>query len=537
MTDSKSLKLNESSEAKSPKETEYKIIGKITSFNGDNATISLPIENEYGGAGEDTIKVPFRELIPNGGGLTIGDKVEVVSLDNGSVISVKLISETPKPEETEHPTDDEPTVEAPNSNIEDAEVEAPNSNIEDAEVIEESSAVNEDEITLQYINKDFLLDCMSVPTHSKMEYRMVMFVMLWAIRNHIKYEFDSFGNIYLTKGELKEGEYYPCVTSHLDTVQNKHDPYIYAGVPLKLKVEATEHKQHKLFVDDEEGTLGSNIGIGADDKGGICICLSLFNHVDKLKACFFLDEETGCNGSDELNEDWFKDVGYVIGYDSPDLYRAAWSCQGTKLFDYKFYETYMKEVCDSWGLTEGCFFSEPYTDVKNIREKTGIICMNFGNGGYNAHNIGGTEYCIMEDMDQACGMGIDLINNIGLTRHYLKHTSKTWSSGASSYIRLGDGTYMEKNDEEDDNRKLSMLGDDRYKRTYNTQQSSSTAKKSAYEIKPETLQYIVGQYDTYVTGIKEDVIDGIKELCEKNGIEFEPFEKVISSKFSNVIKF
>jgi hypothetical protein len=191
----------------------------------------------------------------------------------------------------------------------------------------------DDDMKLMYLNKDFVYDCMSVPTHSLLEYRMVVFIILWARKNGIKYEFDDYGNVYLTKGELAEGEYYPCVTSHLDTVQTKHDPYIYAGVPLDLKTERTKDGSHKISVD---ANGGSAIGIGADDKGGICICLSLFDHIDKLKACFFLDEERGCHGSDNLDKDWFKDVGYVIGYDSPDLYRAAWSCNGTKLFSSEY---------------------------------------------------------------------------------------------------------------------------------------------------------------------------------------------------------
>ena len=428
-----------------------------------------------------------------------------------------------------------------------------NSEVEDADAEEVTeNEEEEDEIRLDYIDKDFLLECMSVPTHSKLEFRMVAFVIMWARRNKVKYEFDSYGNVYLTKGELDEGEYYPCVTSHLDTVQTKHDPYIYAGVPLQLKIEKDKNKQHKLSVNNEDGTLGSDIGIGADCKSGICICLALFEHMEKLKACFFLDEETGCNGSDHLDENWFKDVGYVIGFDSPDLYRAAWSCQGTKLFNYDFYEKHMKEVCDTWGLTEGCFFSEPYTDVKNIREKIGVICMNFGNGGYNAHNIGGTEYCIMEDMDQACGMGIDLIDAIGCTRHYLKHTGKTWGTSTNySYTRHNDGTYQRNNDEEEDNRKLELLGD-KSRRSYASSSSSSNSSSSSSsssssttkptvskedEIKFETVKYIADRYDGHIKAIKEEVLEGIKAVCEANGLAYKPFEEVITAKFSNEIKF
>lgn len=403
----------------------------------------------------------------------------------------------------------------------------------------------DDEMNLMYLDKDFVYDCMAVPTHSLLEYRMVVFIVLWAKRNGIKHEFDTYGNIYLTKGELAEGEYYPCVTSHLDTVQTKHDPYIYAGVPLDLKTERTKDGQHKLSVD---ANGGSSIGIGADDKGGICICLSLFKHIDKLKACFFLDEERGCHGSNNLDKDWFNDVGYVIGYDSPDLYRAAWSCNGTKLFSYDFYEKHMKEVCDRWGLTNGCFFSEPYTDVKNIREKVEVICMNFGNGGYLAHSE--SEYCIIEDMDQACGMGVDLIKSIGRRRHYLKHNGSTWNYTSNcSYVRNEDGTY--KKVDTDDITKLESLGDTTRRNYYgygsgSTQTSTNANKtyssqastvKKEDEIKFETVKYIVNRYENHINSIKEEVLEAVKTLCEQNHVLYDVFEAAISDKFNNEIKF
>lgn len=143
---------------------------------------------------------------------------------------------------------------------------------------------------------------------------------------------------------MNEGEYFPCVTSHLDTVQDKQSPYIKAGVPLDLKIEQTKDGKHKVSVDTHSSI---SIGIGADDKSGVCICLSIFQHVEKLKACFFLEEEVGCIGSNHMDLDWFDNVGYVIGFDSPDLYRAAWSCSNVKLFSYDFYTKYMKEVCDN----------------------------------------------------------------------------------------------------------------------------------------------------------------------------------------------
>ena len=229
---------------------------------------------------------------------------------------------------------------------EEAESEISNEE-DDVEEVEVETDPIDDEMDLAYLDKNFVLETMSVPSDSHNEFRLVVYVIQFARRNGIKYEFDDYGNVYLTKGELAEGEYYPCVTSHLDSVQHKQQPYIYAGVNLDLKCERTKDNEHKVYVD----TKGQDkIGIGADDKGGVCICLSMFEHLEKLKACFFLCEEIGCCGSKELNKEWFNDVGYCIGYDSPDLIRAAWSCAGVKLFSYEFYEKWMKPVCDEWGL-------------------------------------------------------------------------------------------------------------------------------------------------------------------------------------------
>lgn len=409
---------------------------------------------------------------------------------------------------------------------------------DDTEVIEEvSDDPKDDNIELLRMDKDFIYDIMSVPTHSKLEFRMVSYIILWARRNNILYEFDTFGNIYLTKGELDEGEYYPCVTSHLDTVQDRQDPYIYAGVRLDLKVERTKDKSHKLSVDS---VGGAPIGIGADDKGGICICLSMFEHLDKLKACFFLDEETGCHGSDNLDKDWFNDVSYVIGFDSPELFRAAWKCSGVKLFSGNFYKEYMKETCEQWGYKE-CFYSEPYTDVKNIREKTELICMNFGNGGYEAHSQ--SEYTIIEDMDYACAFGIDLINKIDNTkRHTLKHKS-AWDT-TTSWVRGKNGIYEKKEDENDETF-LEFLGDCKrrnYYSSYNRTSSSTTNTTTRTvskdeEIKFETVKYIVNRYDTYISNLKEEILEEIRNTSEKMGIDSSLLEEAISEKFNNEIKF
>lgn len=389
---------------------------------------------------------------------------------------------------------------------------------------------DENALSLTHLDEKFVYELMSVPTSSSNEYRLVTFIILWARRNNIHYEFDDYGNVYLTKGEIKEGEYYPCVTAHLDSVQSKQKTYAQAGQPLQVKTRvSTINKKHEIYVD--------GMGIGGDDKAGVLIGLSMFSHLDTLKACFFLEEEIGCKGSAKLNKEWFKDVGYVMGFDSPDLNRAAYACSGVKLFSANFFKTYMQDICKKHGLTK--FQSEPFTDVKEIREQTGIMCMNFGSGYYNAHSE--REYCVIEDMDTACRMGVELIEFIGLTRHELQHSS--------GWIKAPDGVYRKVATDDEDEKFFRTLSGVQYgyygygnQGSYNygtttktsgstttTTKTTETAKDDKNKVNIETLKYVTERYEEHI----EDVKARIQKVCEANNIDFALFE----NEFVTTIKF
>lgn len=408
---------------------------------------------------------------------------------------------------------------------------------------------NEDELHLEYLDKDFAYDLMSQPSYSHYEYRIITYIMLWAQRNNVDFVLDK-GNVYLTKGKLADGEFYPCVTSHLDTVQNKQKDYVLAGVPLDLKTTVSKSNEsngkHKVSVD--------GMGIGADCRAGILISLELFKYCDKLKACFFRCEEVGCLGSKDLDKDWFSDVAYVIGWDSPDLNRAAWSCSGVKLFNWDFYEKHLKPTCDKWGLTK--FYSEPFTDVKEIREKTHIVCMNFGNGGYLAHSD--TEYIILEDVDHALGMGKELIEALGCKEQFiLTDTAKTYT-----WVRGDDGVYH-KPESADDDDKLATLGDNssRWASTWSSSSSSSSAKpknttpayssgnsstkdatnaskKNDEQNNADTAKYIVAQYERFLEQTKTNVEDNLKKICDEHNLNYEDlFKNAVEASFSTEITF
>lgn len=276
---------------------------------------------------------------------------------------------------------------------------------------------------MKLMDKSFIYDVMSIPTYTNNEFQLVGWIEQWADQRGIGHERDAFGNLYLTKGSISEGEYYPCLTSHLDTVQRPQEAFANEGRRLDIITEKTSNG-HRLRCD--------GFGIGADCKSGVAICLAIIEQAEAAKCCFFVQEEAGCLGSKAMDAHQLDAVGYVLGFDSPEHNRAAWSCCGTPLFDGKFFKNCLRDICANYGLTN--FYSEPPTDVMVIRQKTNIACTNFGNGGYKPHSP--WEYCIAEEMDLAAQMGLALVKQLGKQRFICNRRTK--AEDAQYLKTLGD---------------------------------------------------------------------------------------------------
>ena len=255
-------------------------------------------------------------------------------------------------------------------------------------------------IGLKTINEDLMYKVLSIPSFTSKEHRMTEFILDYIKDKGYDGGIDEKGNVYICKGSPPNDGYYPCVTAHMDTVHYEQIPFIEAGKSIPL---VTEEKNGKHWI------LSEDFGLGGDDKAGIVIALTI---VDKLPVCkpvFFVEEEAGCAGSQKVELSWFKDVGYIIAFDSPEGNCASWSCCDECLFDRIFYETYLRELGEKFGLTN--FVAHPYTDVMILRIDTALMCMNFGAGYYKHHTP--NEYCIAEEMDNAAAMGQYLINRLG----------------------------------------------------------------------------------------------------------------------------
>ena len=391
----------------------------------------------------------------------------------------------------------------------------------------------------KYLDVKELYETMQVPSCSRYEFRMAAYIILWARKNGIDYETDKKGNIYLTKGKLAEGEFYPCVTSHMDTVQDKAKPYALAGAELPLrtrrvKSNTTDEVRHEIFIDGQ--------GIGADDKLGVYISLQLMKKTDKIKAAFFVEEEIGMQGSAELKKEFFDDVAYVIGWDSPDIIRGAWKCSGTQIFSKDFYEKHLRDIIKDWGFKDSDLRSEPFTDVIKIREKTGITCMNFGNGGYQAHCS--TEYLVIEHVDHAIGMGIDLITRLG-NKTQFKDTKYTKTTTGVSRVYS----------DEDDGLGSVLHPTSTYHSSTNTSSTHSTGTGTVNNrsdgkvnetvdenaVNEEAVKYMAETYDEYIkmlkTGVEskcDTLEEALKEKFKESGIDYTTFGINIKQMFSEV---
>ena len=98
-------------------------------------------------------------------------------------------------------------------------------------------------INTNIMDKKLLKTTLSIPSAYGEEELMREYIIEFAISNSIEYKVDHKGNIYLTKGSEKmtEGEYYPCVVSHIDTVHKNHTNLI--------------KNNERLVISEKEGIL------------------------------------------------------------------------------------------------------------------------------------------------------------------------------------------------------------------------------------------------------------------------------------------
>jgi tripeptide aminopeptidase len=251
----------------------------------------------------------------------------------------------------------------------------------------------------------FLKDVLSIPTKTYREGLMVEFITSWLTSKNIEHYVDEHLNVYVTKQNDPNIEFFPCVVSHTDTVHNLDS--------INVREEELPNTQKELKLSLKAyNDHGQPTGIGGDDKAGVFACLTLLDELPNLKAAFFVSEETGCHGSGKADPEFFKNVGYVIEFDAPENWMVTEYCFGQQLFDR---ESEFFEIADKI-LTEGMkgnqeYMVHPYTDVYALRGLFDFQCINFSIGYYNYHSP--YEYVVIEDVFNGIEMGREMINTLG----------------------------------------------------------------------------------------------------------------------------
>ena len=205
---------------------------------------------------------------------------------------------------------------------------------------------------------------------------------------------DKARNIYVTKGSAYLS---PCVAAHIDSV--------HAHRKVRIVQEGT-----RLVGYDRKGRCG----IGADDKTGVFVCLNLLRYFDNIQAVFFASEEQGCAGARKADPEFFDRVGCVVEFDCPSRHMLSYTCGGVRLFanDSDFIKI-ASPVLAKRGTV--LWQNHPYTDVKVIRQRFPVSCLNLSSGYYNWHAH--DEFASLPDVMLAIETGGDLIRALDRVRY------------------------------------------------------------------------------------------------------------------------
>lgn len=254
-----------------------------------------------------------------------------------------------------------------------------------------------------------LKDVLEIPSYSGMEELVVEFIVDFCEKHNLDYYVDSKYNVYVTKGKIKEGEFYPCVVAHTDTVHYDQKEMIKNRKKIKIIEQSFGDKTKLTGWDD---CTNSPTGIGGDDKVGVYICLNLLLEFDTLKAAFFVEEEIGMKGSKHADPEFFHDVGYAIQFDGPTRNWFSKTLMGKNLWNQTFLDD-VKPLLESYNVDN--FSIDPFTDVLQLVEKFGFCCSVFPTGYYNQHSK--YEYVVPEETEECYNLGKESLKVLGLKKY------------------------------------------------------------------------------------------------------------------------
>ena len=258
-----------------------------------------------------------------------------------------------------------------------------------------------------------LLEVLSIETHSKEEGAMIEFLLGFFAKNGIKAWRDEIGNVYAEKGEVGTYQKFPLVVAHTDTV---HRINLKKIIPKKLLLPnfAGELKPALKGFDED----GNPVGLGADDKCGVALCLMMMLRQPILKGFFPVQEEIGARGAEKVNLSFLQNVGYAIQFDSP-ANTSSITLGGALMYNPddenglgKIWTTLLLEFSEK-RETEFTLEQHSYTDIVKLRPH--FTCCNVPVGYYLYHTT--SEYLLEEEAFMALDLGEELVKRAGY-RYY-----------------------------------------------------------------------------------------------------------------------
>ena len=260
---------------------------------------------------------------------------------------------------------------------------------------------------------NLFLDVLAIETCSREEDQLIEFLLAFFTKHGIRAWRDEIGNVYAEKGEVGTYQKYPLVVAHTDTVHRIHGKKI---IPKKLLLPnyAGELKPALKGFDANDNP----VGLGADDKVGIALCLILFLRQPVLKGFFPVQEEIGARGAEKVDVSFLQNIGYALEFDSP-ANTSSITLGGALMYNPddenglgKIWTTLLLKFSEK-RETEFTLEQHSYTDIVKLRPH--FSCVNVPVGYYLYHTT--SEYLLEEEAFMALDLGEELIKRAGY-RYY-----------------------------------------------------------------------------------------------------------------------
>ena len=251
-----------------------------------------------------------------------------------------------------------------------------------------------------------LIEILSIPSYFGKEYLVMNYLIKHGQDKGYSVHQDEKGNVYFEKGQLNNGEFFPCVCAHTDTVFEQHKELIKNNQKKDIRFGKKETNKTKLFA-YIPGT-DKRTGVGGDDLAGVFICLQMMEKFDKIKAAFFVEEEFGCKGSSACDLSFFKNVGYVIQFDGPTGNWFTKTLSGINMYSEDSFKI-VKPILEKHKIFN--YSDDPYTDILPLKEKFDFSCFNLPAGYFKWHT--NKEYVDTRYVEKGINVGIEFINTLG----------------------------------------------------------------------------------------------------------------------------